>query len=62
MNGLQSAMPEARLMWHSEGPGRACVVATLCDAEHYVGITLDEEGLTEAALVQSIVACITPSP
>lgn len=56
---LQARMPETPLMWHDDGPGKATVVVTQKEAEHYVGISLVEEDLTVDELVNSIVAAVS---
>lgn len=56
---LQAALPSTPLMWHDDGPGKATVIVTQKEAEHYVGITLDEPGLTADELVHSIVRAVT---
>ena len=56
--GLQKALPEVRLMWQDDGVGKARIIATMKDAEHYIGVSLDEPGLTEEELVRSVVRAI----
>ena len=58
MNALQAQLPDARLMWHSEGADGACVIATLADEEHYLGVSLSEPGLTEDVLVDSLLTAL----
>ena len=57
MNALQRALPQARFLWHSEGAGLACVVATLADEEHFIGVTLDD--VDAETLVASIMQALT---
>lgn len=59
MNKLQTALPKARLMWHSDGPAKASITITFKEEEHYVGVSLDEPGLDEAGLVRSIVSAVS---
>lgn len=62
LNKLQAALPKTSLMWQDEAPGRATVIVTQKEAEHYVGIALDEVGLTADELVRSIVSAVTFLP
>lgn len=59
INEVQLAFPQARLMWHAEGAAGACVIASFKDEEHYLGIALDEPGLTAEILVSSIITALT---
>ena len=58
MNGLQSALPQAKLMWEGIVPGEAWITITTSEAEHYVAVCLSEPGLTAEQLVANIVATL----
>ena len=62
MNRLQEALPNARLIWHHEGKDAACIIATLAEEEHYVGVSLVTPGLDEDGLALSVYNALATHP